>query len=178
MSSGTDLQRRKGWSARDIAVTGTMVALLEISKRALDLLPKIELVTFLFIMFTLFYGWKTLAAALAFATFECVYFGFGPWTLTYYYVWPVLIFLVMAARKKGRTEWLFYATLSGAYGLFFGYLCSLYTLVLSGPKVQFAWWVAGIPYDIVHCIGNFIICLVLFKPMHTLMASLRARDLL
>lgn len=178
MSSGTGSENKKRWSARDIAVTGTMVALLEISKRALDLLPNIELVSFLFIMFTLFYGRKTLAAAMAFATFECVYFGFGPWTLTYYYVWPVLILLVLAARKKGRTGGLFYATLSGAYGLLFGYLCSLYTLVLSGPRVQFAWWVAGIPYDITHCIGNFFICLVLFKPMHSLMASLRARDLL
>lgn len=178
MSAGTDSENKKRWSARDIAVTGTMVALLEISKRALDLLPNIELITFLLIMFTLYYGWKTLAAAMAFATFECVYFGFGPWTLTYYYVWPVLIFLVMAARRKGRTGRLFYAILSGAYGLFFGFLCSLYTLVLSGPKVQFAWWVAGIPYDIAHCIGNFVICLVLFGPMNSLMGSLRARDLL
>ncbi|MBQ3974422.1 MAG: hypothetical protein ACSW8K_05325 [bacterium] len=178
MSYGTGSENRKGWSARDIAVTGTMVALLEISKRALDLLPNIELITFLFIMFTLYRGWKTLAAAMAFATFECVYFGFGPWTLTYYYVWPVLILLVMAARKKGRTGALYYALLSGAYGLFFGFLCSLYTLVLSGPKVQFAWWVAGIPYDITHCIGNFTICLVLFGPMNSLMLSLRARDLL
>ena len=178
MSSGPRPDNKKGWSARDTAVTGAMVALLEISKRALDLLPNIELVTFLFIIFTLFYGRKTLAAAMAFATFECVYFGFGPWTLTYYYVWPVLILAADAARKKGRTGALYYAILSGAYGLLFGYLCSLYTLVLSGPKVQFAWWVAGIPYDIAHCAGNFIICLVLFKPIYSLMSSLRARDLL
>ncbi len=178
MSSAPGSENRKGWSARDIAVTGALVALLEISKRALDLVPNIELISFLFILFTLFLGWKTLAAAMAFATFECVYFGFGPWTLTYYYVWPVLILLVMLSRRKGRTGALYYAILSGAFGLFFGFLCSLYTLVLSGPRVQFAWWVAGIPYDIIHCAGNFFICLVLFGPMHSLMSTLRARDLL
>ena len=168
----------KGWQARDLAVTGAMVALLEISKRALDLIPNIELISFLFIMFTLFYGKKTLAAAMAFATFECVYFGFGPWTVTYYYVWPVLILLVLAAKKRGRTGAWYSALLSGFYGLAFGYLCSLYTLVLSGPRVQFAWWVAGIPYDITHCIGNFVICLVLYRPFHALMGRLRSQGLL
>ena len=168
----------RGWQARDLAITGAMVALLEISKRALDMLPNIELITFLFIMFTLYYGKKTLAAALAFATFECVYFGFGPWTVTYYYVWPVLILLVLVSKKRGRTGVWYYALLSDFYGLFFGYLCSLYTLVLSGPKVQFAWWVAGIPYDITHCIGNLVICLVLFRPFSALFGRLRSQGLL
>ncbi len=162
----------RSWSVYDLAVLGMMVALMEVSKRALDFLPNIELISFLTIVFTLFYGWKTLAAVYAFVAFECFYFGFGTWSIAYLYVWPLLVCLVMATRKIGRRRALFYALLSGAFGLSFGFLCSLYTLVTFGPATQFAWWVSGIPYDIVHCLGNFGICLVLFAPVTRLMDRL------
>lgn len=31
--------------------------------------------------------------------------------------------------------------------------------------MAFTWWVAGIPWDIVHGVSNFIICLVLYRPI-------------
>jgi len=33
-------------------------------------------------------------------------------------------------------------------------------------------WVSGIPFDIAHCVGNFIIALVLFKPLRELLEKL------
>jgi energy-coupling factor transport system substrate-specific component len=29
----------------------------------------------------------------------------------------------------------------------------------------FAWWVAGIPFDLIHCVANFLLCLILFPPL-------------
>ena len=31
--------------------------------------------------------------------------------------------------------------------------------------MMFTWWIAGIPYDILHGISNFAACLVLYKPL-------------
>lgn len=167
--TGSPFGRRPAY---DLAALGMMVALMEVSKRALDFLPNIELISFLTIVFTLFYGWKTLAAVFAFTAIECAWFGIGTWSIAYLYVWPILVVLVMALKGAGRRNPLFYAILSGAFGLVFGWLCSLYTLLAFGPATQFAWWVAGIPYDITHCLGNFFICLALFVPVTRLMDRL------
>ena len=150
----------------NVACMGVMLALLEVSKRALDFLPNIELVSFLFIIFTLLFGWRVLLITFAFSFLEGTYLGFGPWTIAYFYVWPILVILTLALKNVGKDNPLFWATLSGAFGLSFGFLCSFYTLAIGGIRMQLTWWIAGIPYDIIHCLGNFFICLFLFRPIY------------
>ena len=36
-------------------------------------------------------------------------------------------------------------------------------------------WASGIPFDIMHCAGNFVIALLLFEPMRALMERLYAK---
>ena len=36
-------------------------------------------------------------------------------------------------------------------------------------------WISGIPFDIAHCAGNFVIALLLFKPMRKLLCKLNQR---
>lgn len=169
----SDMKKQSKWTALDIAGMGIMLAILEVCKHALDFLPNIELVSFLFIIFTLYFGWQIVLLSWAFSLVECIYFGFGPWTITYFYVWPILIILVMVLKRFGEERPLFYAILSGAFGLSFGFLCSLYTLVVGGIGMQLTWWISGIPYDLVHCVGNFVICLVLFYPINRAMKQLK-----
>lgn len=160
MNPGTD---GKFFSIRDLAILGMMVAALEAVKRALDFLPNVELVTLLFIVFTLYYGRKTLLAALAFTLLETFFWGVHNWVIMYLYVWPLLILIVHYTRKHAGH--FFYCILSAVFGLLFGAMCSLPYLVAGGPGAAFAWWIAGIPYDIIHCVSNFLLCLILYKPL-------------
>ena len=66
-------------------------------------------------------------------------------------------------RKKDSV--IFWAVFSAAFGLMFGALGSLVYIFMGGFKTAFAWWISGIPMDIIHCIGNFVIMLVLYKPL-------------
>ena len=174
---------------RDLAILGLMTALLEAAKRSLDFLPNIELVTFLLIMFTIHFGLKTLAAALAFVIIECFYWGLGIWSISYLYVWPLLVFMthlmsrvfpvsnkpapgVKASLPDKLIIVLPYALLSGLFGLFFGALCAVTTLVISGPAAAFGWWLSGVPFDLVHGAGNFILCLLLFLPINRVLNKL------
>ena len=147
-----------------------MVALLEVSKRALDSLPNVELITFWFIMFTLFYGKKVILAAFAFTGIDVVFWGPHAWTIMYLYMWPLLILIVNATRKH-ENVW-FYSILASAYGLSFGFLCSLVYLFIGGPSMMFTWWIAGIPFDVLHGVSNFFICLLLYKPVRHIMQQL------
>ena len=159
----------KKWTAFDIASMGLMLAIVEVCKHALDFLPNIELVSFLFILFTLHFGGWIVLLTWMFSLVECFYFGFGPWTIAYFYVWPILVIAVLLLKRfLGESAWM-YAILSGFFGLCFGFLCSFYTLVIGGVAMQITWWISGIPYDLVHCVGNFFMCLFLFHPANTAM---------
>ena len=149
---------------RRIVWIAAMTAILEVSKFALNAIANVELVTLLFMVFTKQFGWKdTMASAFLFALLESMWWGISIWTVTYFYVWPLLVIIAWFTRKEESV--LIQSCISGVYGLLFGLLCSLTTLVMSGLNAALAWWIAGIPYDLIHGISNFILCFLLYKPL-------------
>lgn len=169
-------------SIKDIALAGMMVAVIEVCKMALAFLPNIETTSFWLIQFTMFFGWKILFVVPVFILIETSMYGFQSWVIMYMYVWPLLVFLAWNFRKKDSV-W-FWSIFSSVFGLLFGALCSLYYVVvgtaggtiLNGLYAGFTWWIAGIPWDIVHGVGNFVIMFVLYKPVQMVMR--RAKRLL
>lgn len=155
-------------SAKNAAYLGISLAILEAAKLALDLLPNIEVVTLLFIVYTIFYGRKTLLVGIGFTVIECLLKGFNIWSLMYLYIWPLLIMLVFYANQH-KVGYIFYCILSSFFGLFFGLFCSIPYLFIGGWSMALTWWIAGIPYDIIHCISNFVLCLLLFRPLCSIM---------
>ncbi|MBQ4312352.1 MAG: hypothetical protein K6G68_06285 [Oscillospiraceae bacterium] len=155
-------------SAKNAAYLGISLAILEAAKLTLDLLPNIEVVTLLFIVYTIFYGRKTLLVGIGFTVIECLLKGFNIWSLMYLYIWPLLIMLVFYANKH-KVGYIFYCILSAFFGLFFGLFCSIPYLFIGGWSMALTWWIAGIPYDIIHCISNFVLCLLLFRPLCSIM---------
>lgn len=157
-------------TTKDIAFIGVMVATIEAAKFALSFLPNIELVTLLIILYTFFFGKKVLYVIFSFVLIEGCRYGFGVWWIMYLYAWPLLALVTYLFRKK-ESVW-FFSILSGAFGLCFGALCSIPYFFIGGPVTAFSWWIAGIPYDIIHCISNFTLCLVLFKPLRAVLKKL------
>lgn len=161
----------------DIALIGVMIAIIEVCKMQLLALPNIELTSFWIIMFTLFFGKKILFVIPAFILIEGSMFGFHIWWFMYAYMWPGLALLTWLNRKVNST--LFWSVLSGFFGLFFGLFCSIPYLFIgmgkgglrAGLYAAFTWWIAGIPYDIVHCIGNFTLMLILYRPVRKVMKT-------
>ncbi len=160
-------------SARDIALIGVMAAMLEGLKTVLNALPNIELVSLLIILYTLFFGWRVLFVLPIFTLLEGCMFGFGLWWIMYLYTWPLLALLTFLFRKQRSP--LFWAVLCGAFGLFYGFFCAIPYLFINGVSGMFAWWIAGIPYDLIHCVANFVLCLLLFKPLSKALSQLCSR---
>lgn len=44
--------------------------------------------------------------------------------------------------------------------------------------MAFSWWITGIPFDISHCVFNFLIVLVLFRPLDRLFSYLKSKGAL
>ena len=172
---GLTLKNTRILTAKDIALIGLMVAVIEACKMALSALPNVELTTFWIMMFTIFLGWKILFAVPVFLLIEGMIYGFGIWGAMYLYIWPLLAGITWIIRKKDSV-WI-YSIVSAAFGLCFGFLCSICYFVIgwvnggiqSGLIMAFNWWIAGIPFDIIHCVANFILMFVLYKPIRHLM---------
>lgn len=173
-------KQSKKLTVQDIALVGVMVAVIEVSKAALGFLPNIELTSFWIILFTLFFGWRILFAVPAFILIEGAIYGFGLWWVMYLYAWPLLALLAWLFRKQ-ESVW-FWSILSAAFGLMFGFLCAIPYVVIGaadgglmgGLTAGFTWWVAGIPWDITHGVGNFVLMLVLYRPVRAAMKRITA----
>ena len=166
-------------TAYDIALMGMMVAVIEACKFVMASLPNVELTSFWLIIFTLMIGWKIVFVVPVFILIEGLIYGFGMWWVMYLYAWPMLVLLTWIFRKQDSV-WVF-SILSAAFGLCFGLLCAIPYFfigfvdggILSGLIMAFNWWIAGIPWDLVHGVANFVIMLVLYNPVSNVMKKIR-----
>ena len=155
------------------------VALIETCKAALAFLPNIELTSFWLVMFTLLMGWKAFIIVPLFIAVEASIYGPHVWVIMYLYVWPILVLQTLLFRKNDNA--LFWALVSGFFGLFFGALCTPAQVIFfmkaktleAGLKGGITWWITGIPYDIVHGIGNFVLMLFLYRPIRIAVNKLK-----
>ena len=148
----------------DLVQIAAMTAVLEAAKFLLNALPNVELITVLLMVYTVHFGYrKAMCSALLFALLESMWWGISIWTVTYFYVWPLLV-IVTALIPKGESAFM-YVLLAAGFGLLFGMLCALTTLVTAGWKAAAAWWAAGIPYDLIHCVSNGLTAAILFRPL-------------
>ena len=184
---GTDINTykkvKKRLTARDLALMGMMVAIIEACKFVMASLPNIELTSFWLIMFTLFIGWKIIFVVPVFIILAGMIYGFGIWWVMYLYAWPALVMIIWIFRKQDSV-WVF-SIISGAFGLCFGLLCSIPYFfigwidggVLSGLIMAFNWWIAGIPFDLIHCVFNFTLMFLFYRPMRNIMEHIKKNQM-
>ena len=158
---------KKGLKVQDIALMGMLIATLEVGKIALNAIPNVEIVTLLIILYTMQYGRKTIYAVIVFVLLECFMWGIGLWTIMYMYIWPLLAVIVYFLRRIDNV-W-FWSIFAGIYGMLFGALGPLVYLFMGGVKTAFAWWIAGIPWDVVHGISNLVLMAALYRPLRRLL---------
>lgn len=165
----------------DVALVGMMVAVIEACKFAMAALPNLELTSFWVILFALCFGRRIYLVVPVFIVLEGLVYGFGMWWFMYLYAWPLLALVTRMLRNMDSA--LGWAVVSGLFGLMFGALCSIPYGILgavdglgSGLRAAFTWWVAGIPFDLIHCVGNFTLMLVLYRPMRRAMRTVSTRE--
>ncbi len=138
-------------------------ALMFALKAAMMALPNIHPVAVFIIAGTIYFGWRMLYAVAVYVMLEGLIFGFSIWWISYLYIWPLLVCIVMLFRNnRGR---LFWAIVSAIFGLCFGAMCAVPYLFAGGWAAGFSYWVSGIPFDILHCAGNFAVTAVLLPTL-------------
>lgn len=159
----------------EMIVLALLGALMFGAKMAMAGLANIEPVSILIIVYTAVFGRKALWAVYIYVMLELLLWGIGLWNINYLYVWLVLYVLCRVFRRMETP--LGWALLSGAFGLGFGLLCAPVYCVSGGWAFGVSWWISGIPFDVVHCVGNFCMALALWKPLTRGLSRLKNRYL-
>lgn len=157
-------------SLRQIALFGVLAAMTFGAKVAMSALPNIEPVSLMVMLFAAVFGWKALYPVYLYVGMEVMLYGINLWNINYLYVWTILAVAAIAMRRLRNPIW--WALLSGAFGMAFGLLCSPLYMAIGGFDYGIRWWLAGIAFDVPHAIGNFVIALVLFAPLRKLTEKL------
>ncbi|GFN34386.1 hypothetical protein [Tepidimicrobium xylanilyticum] len=158
---------------RDIALIGILSATITAGKLVLSFIPNIEIVTLLFIAYTIVFGYKkVLLISVVFTTTEIFIYGFATWLLVYYIIWPILIIITELLKRRVKSEY-GYAIIGAIFGYTFGIFFSVVESFFYGAAYGWAYWVRGLLFDLIHGTSNFIIVLVLLKPILDILNRLK-----
>lgn len=149
-----------------------MSAMLTALKFALSFVPNVEVVTLLILVygacFSIAYA---LPATLIFCAVEVAIYGVGSWVLLYFVYWPLLALFASLFLKGSRLPLaLIFATVgSELFGVLSACCDTLFCITsLVGDQIG-KYWVAyylrGVVFDIIHIVSNFVVVLVLYKPL-------------
>ncbi len=129
------------------------------SKIIMEVLPNIHLLGMLTMVFTVAFRKKALIPIYVYVLMNGLYAGFTMWWIPYLYVWTILWGITMLLPKKmpKKATCIVYPIICGLHGLAFGTLYAPAQALMFGFdfKQTIAWIVAGLPWDLMHGVGNF-----------------------
>lgn len=168
MKSPTRLDRKKLITVILLTMLGV---LMYVSQVIMASLPNIEIVSLLIILTTRRFGYKALLSVYVFVGLEILTYGISMWVVNYLYVWAILVVSVLPIRKVDNA--FIYALISAVFGLMFGTLCSVPYFLTGGIAMGISYIISGIGFDITHCIGNFVLIIISYRPLTRVMEKIK-----
>lgn len=153
---------------RETAIFGMLGAVMYVSKIIMEFIPNVHLLGVFTVAFTIVYRKKALYPIYTYVILNGVFSGFTAWWVPYLYLWTVLWGAVMLLPKKmpKKIQPVVYMSVCAAHGFLFGTLYAPAQAVIYGLsfKGMVAWIIAGLPWDCIHGVSNFL-CGILILPI-------------
>ena len=145
----------------DIIVFTMLGVIMLLSKLLMEALPNWHLLGTLVTAYTVVYGKDALKPIYIFVLLSGIVYGFGIWWIPYLYIWTILwcAVIILPKNMKPKIAIPVYMAVSGLHGLLYGTLYAPAQALLFGLdfKGMIAWIVAGFPFDLMHCVGNIVL---------------------
>ena len=144
----------------EIVIFGMLGGVMYVSKQLMEFLPNVHLIGVFIVALTVVYRAKALFPIYVFAFLTGLFNGFNTWWYPYLYIWDFLwLFTMLLPKKMPKAVAPFvYMAVCSLHGFLYGTLYSPFQALVFGLnfKGTIAWIVAGLPWDAVHGISNFI----------------------
>ena len=129
------------------------------SKIIMEALPNIHLLGMFTMTYTVVFRKKALIPIYLYVMLNGLYAGFNMWWMPYLYIWTILweITMLLPKRMPKKVKCVVYPIVCGIHGFAFGTLYAPAQAIMFGMNFEtmLAWIIAGLPWDIIHGIGNF-----------------------
>ena len=178
-------------STYNICLIAILVAIITGAKTALAFVPNIEIVTLLFVVYTIKFGLRrTLTVSVIFVVVEILIWGFMPWWVVLYFVyWPLLVVVVWLVslvgrghigKVRGRAAVVLAIVAAVAMTVFFGILSTFIEVAFWGFLGDGEFWMwfgiryaSGTIFFVLHIISNAVILPILVPVLYRVRLSRR-----
>ena len=154
---------------KEAVIFGMLGAVMYASKLIMEVLPNIHLIGVFIVAITVVYRKKALYTIYIFVFLTGLLNGFNMWWIPYLYIWTVLWGATMLLPKNlpQKATPIIYAIVCSLHGFLYGVIYAPAQALMFGLdfKGMVAWIVAGLPYDLIHGVSNFISGLILIVPI-------------
>lgn len=143
-----------------IAIFAVLGCTMFVSRMVMASLPNIHLLGLFIGAATIVYKKRALFPIYVFVFLDGLLFqGFSPWWIPKLYLYLPLWAMFMIISKinlPNNAKVPVYAAISALHGILFGILWAPAQAVMFGLNWDgmVAWWLAGVPFDIKHAVGN------------------------
>ena len=162
-------------SIRELVVFALLGVIMFNSKIVMEALPNIHLLGTLTVVYTVVYRKKALIPIYVYVILNGLYAGFNQWWVPYLYIWTILwgLTMLVPTRLPKTPKYILYILISAVHGLLYGTLYAPAQAIMYGFNLTqtLAWIASGIPFDIIHGIGNLVLGLLII-PLSKLLLRL------
>lgn len=173
-------QKEHPLDLRHIIIYAMLGAVMFASKKIMEVIPNVHLLGLFIMSYTIVYRKYALIPIYLYVLLDGVAFGFPPAWVPYLYIWPVLWGMTMLLPKQmpPKVATAVYIAVCGLHGLCFGLLYAPAQMLLfhMSFKALPLWLISGLPYDLIHCISNCCMGL-LIVPLSNLLQKLESRTI-
>lgn len=164
--------KKKKFTAFDLVLLPILGVIIYVAKLMLSFLPNIHPVCVLIVVYMRVFGPKSIISVYIFVMLDMLTYGVVT-SISYLYVWLIFALIVLCFSKVKSV--FFWSSVSAIFGLLFGALTAIPNLILYGVPAAITYWIAGLSFDLMHCISNFIVCILLYWPFYILFGTLNKK---
>ncbi|MDR4888760.1 ECF transporter S component [Fredinandcohnia sp. QZ13] len=155
-------------SVKNLTFLSMLIALSVVGRIMFTFLPNVQPTTAIIIIASLFLGpiYGVIVAVLS-SVLSNLVMGMGLWTVGQIFAWGIIGLISGALRKyRDRIPVVVLVIYAVFCGFLFGLVISIPLYLFSGKF--FAYYIAGLPFDMSHAIGNGVFFLILYPILRLL----------
>jgi energy-coupling factor transport system substrate-specific component len=153
-------------AVRRITIIALLAAILTIGRIAFAMIPNIQPNTTILILASFVLGPVQGLILAILSTFTTnLFLGHGLWSIGQMIAWGLIAVLSgLLGKYRHKFPWWILAFYAALCGFLFGFIMSV---LMGGIIMQKFWpyYLAGLPFDLNHAIGNVVFFIVLYKPL-------------
>lgn len=162
------MKKKTFLTIKEIVTFGMLGGVMYASKLLMEFLPNVHLIGVFIVALTVVYRVKALFPIYVFIFLTGLFNGFSLWWIPYLYIWTVLWgFTMLIPRNINKKAAPFvYMAVCSLHGFLYGTIYAPAQALIFGLsfKGMIAWIIAGLYWDMIHGISNFI-CGILIVPL-------------